>query len=118
MDRADAGGVSTLMGHRVCNLRQQNKGRRKEVRMTTEPESEGQGASEMENASPSEPVSPHLSRHKLQGGPALQTVRCELLLLFMDAGNTDSGHVLRRAPTSLPCREPWSIFLTSLCRGF
>lgn len=66
-----------------------------EMRMTPEPEPEGQGAREMESAFPSELVSPHLTRHKLQGDPAPQTVRCELLLLFIGAGNVDSGHVLQ-----------------------
>lgn len=97
MGCTDTGSARASMGQQVPNLRQQNEGWRKEMRMTTKPESEGQGAREVERASPSEPVSPqspHLTRHKLWW-TQLQSVRWEVLLLFLDAGNIDSGHVLQ-----------------------
>lgn len=64
--------------------------------MTTESESEGQGASEMESDLPLS-LCPHTLPGTSCSGPAPQT---EVLLLFRGAGNVDSGHVLRKAPAS------------------
>lgn len=58
--------------------------------MTTQPEFEGERASDMENKTPSETASPLLTRHVVQGDPAQQTFRHGLFLLFIDIGNIDS----------------------------
>lgn len=102
-----------LDGHQVSNLRQQNKGWRAEMRIATQRETRSR---ERVRWKVHLPLS--LCPHTSPGTSCRETQLLRLLLSLIDAGNIDSGCALQQVPTFLPCREPWSISLTSLCRGF